>query len=164
MKKYKEIIMYGVIILSVILIRTFIAAPVIVNGSSMQPTLFNKEVLLLTKNKKGLQRFDIIVLEINGEHLVKRVIGLPFDHLKYKNNQLYINNNIVDESYLEATTFDFDIRQMGLEVIPDNHYFVLGDNRGSSRDSRFFGVVNIDNIIGKIKYRIYPLNKIGQIR
>ncbi len=164
MKKLKELLIYSSIILMVILVRTFIITPVIVNGSSMEPTLLNKEILLLSKNNQNIERFDVVVLEINGERLVKRVVGLPGEHLKYINNHLYINHNMLEEQYLEKQTNNFNIDELGFSTIPYNSYFVLGDNRTSSKDSRFFGMININQIIGKVKYRIFPINRLGKIK
>lgn len=164
MKKLKETLIYSSIILMVILVRTFIITPVIVNGSSMEPTLLNKEILLLSKNNQNIERFDVVVLEINGERLVKRVVGLPGEHLKYINNHLYINHNMLEEQYLEKQTNNFNIDELGFSTIPYNAYFVLGDNRTSSKDSRFFGMININQIIGKVKYRIFPINRLGKIK
>ncbi len=164
MKKLKETLIYSSIILMVILVRTFIITPVIVNGSSMEPTLLNKEILLLSKNNQNIERFDVVVLEINGERLVKRVVGLPGEHLKYVNNHLYINHNMLEEQYLEKQTNNFNIDELGFSTIPYNSYFVLGDNRTSSKDSRFFGMININQIIGKVKYRIFPINRLGKIK
>lgn len=164
MKKLKETLIYSSIILMVILVRTFIITPVIVNGSSMEPTLLNKEILLLSKNNQNIERFDVVVLEINGERLVKRVVGLPGEHLKYINNHLYINHNMLEEQYLEKQTNNFNIDELGFSTIPYNSYFVLGDNRTSSKDSRFFGMININQIIGKVKYRIFPINRLGKIK
>lgn len=164
MKIIKEISTYLIIVLIVVLIRTFIITPVRVNGNSMKPTLFDREILLLTKNNRNIKRFDIIVLKFEGERLVKRVVGLPGEHLKYVNNQLYINDNLIEDSYSNAITISFDIKELGYEVIPDNHYFVLGDNRSESKDSRFFGMVDIDDIVGKTKFRLYPFKRIGMVK
>lgn len=164
MKIIKEISTYLIIVLIVVLIRTFIITPVRVNGNSMKTTLFDREILLLTKGNRNIKRFDIIVLKFDGERLVKRVVGLPGEHLKYVNNQLYINDNLIEDSYSNAITISFDIKELGYEVIPDNHYFVLGDNRSESKDSRFFGMVDIDDIVGKTKFRLYPFKRIGMVK
>ena len=164
MKIIKEISTYLIIVLIVVLIRTFIITPVRVNGNSMKPTLFDREILLLTKNNRNIKRFDIIVLKFEGERLVKRVVGLPGEHLKYVNNQLYVNDNLIEDSFSNSITISFDIKELGYEVIPDNHYFVLGDNRSESKDSRFFGMVDIDDIVGKTKFRLYPFKRIGMVK
>lgn len=164
MKIIKEISTYLIIVLIVVLIRTFIITPVRVNGNSMKPTLFDREILLLTKNNRNIKRFDVIVLTFEGERLVKRVVGLPGEHLKYVNNQLYVNDNLIEDSFSNSITSSFDIKELGYEVIPDNHYFVLGDNRSESKDSRFFGMVDIDDIVGKTKFRLYPFKRIGMVK
>ena len=164
MKIIKEISTYLIIVLIVVLIRTFIITPVRVNGNSMKTTLFDREILLLTKNNRNIKRFDIIVLKFDGERLVKRVVGLPGEHLKYVNNQLYVNDNLIEDSFSNSITISFDIKELGYEVIPDNHYFVLGDNRSESKDSRFFGMVDIDDIVGKTKFRLYPFKRIGMVK
>lgn len=164
MKIIKEISTYLIIVLIVVLIRTFIITPVRVNGNSMKTTLFDREILLLTKNNRNIKRFDIIVLKFEGERLVKRVVGLPGEHLKYVNNQLYVNDNLIEDSFSNSITISFDIKELGYEVIPDNHYFVLGDNRSESKDSRFFGMVDIDDIVGKTKFRLYPFKRIGMVK
>lgn len=164
MKIIKEISTYLIIVLIVVLIRTFIITPVRVNGNSMKTTLFDREILLLTKNNRNIKRFDIIVLKFEGERLVKRVVGLPGEHLKYVNNQLYVNDNLIEDSFSNSITSSFDIKELGYEVIPDNHYFVLGDNRSESKDSRFFGMVDIDDIVGKTKFRLYPFKRIGMVK
>ncbi len=164
MKIIKEISTYLIIVLIVVLIRTFIITPVRVNGNSMKTTLFDREILLLTKSNRNIKRFDIIVLKFDGERLVKRVVGLPGEHLKYVNNQLYVNDNLIEDSFSNSITISFDIKELGYEVIPDNHYFVLGDNRSESKDSRFFGMVDIDDIVGKTKFRLYPFKRIGMVK
>jgi len=164
MKMIKEIAIYIIIIISVVLFRTFIATPVKVNGTSMMPTLYDKEILILTKNTNNIKRFDIIVLKYGDERLVKRVIGLPGEYIKYVNNQLYVNNELIEEPFSTTPMHNFDIKSVGYAVVPPNHYFVLGDNRTASKDSRFFGPISINDIIGKTHFRLYPLNKIGFIK
>ena len=92
MKWFREVAIYGVLIIAVILLRMFVITPVCVDGNSMLPTLKNGEILLLKKYDKSIERFDIVVLNYNGQKLVKRVIGLPGETILYKDNKLYINN------------------------------------------------------------------------
>ena len=158
----KEVIPYILIVLVVLLIRKYIVTPVRVNGSSMDPTLINKEVLMLEKFNRKYERFDIVVLLNQKDRLVKRVIGLPGEHIKYKDNKLYINNKVVEEVNSHET-YEFYLEDLGYDIIPDGYYFVLGDNRENSVDSRIIGLVNEKQMLGTVRLRIFPFNKIGFI-
>ena len=92
--------------------------------------------------------------------MVKRVIGLPGEHIEYKDNKLYVNGSLVLENNISVETKDFKLEDIGYETIPKDMYFVLGDNRTNSSDSREFGLVKKDEIIGKIVMRLYPFSKI----
>lgn len=165
MKIVKEIIPYIIIIIVVIGIRTFIATPVVVKGKSMYPNLDPKQVLILEKIDKRYHRFDVVVLNANEEKLIKRIIGLPGEHVKYQDNVLYINGKKVEETFRRNTvTTDFDIKDLGYEVLPNNTYLVMGDNRNNSLDSRTFGPVKKQDIIGKTIFSIFPFNRIGTIK
>ena len=165
MKKYiKELVPYVVIIVFVVFLRVFIVTPVRVDGLSMYPTLEDNEILLLKKYDKSYKRFDIVVLDYKGEKLVKRVIGLPGENLKFVNNELYINDKVVKESFLkDVETEDFDIAEYS-DVIPEGYYFVMGDNRGDSTDSRIFGFVKKDNINGSVSFAMFPFDKFGKVK
>ena len=147
----KELIPYIIIIIVVCLIRTYIITPVRVDGTSMNPTLENDEILLLNKYDHSYKRFDIIVFKTSGSKLVKRIIGLPGDTVEYKNNKLYINGNYVEENFSHKTTNDFKE-----EKVKEGYYFVLGDNRTNSLDSRFIGQIPKENITGVVKISLYP--------
>ena len=163
MKLVKDFIPYVVIIVIVSLIRTFIITPVRVNGDSMLNTLHDGEVLLLEKYDKNYERFDIVVAEYNNEKIVKRVIGLPGDTVEYKSNILYINGERVNEPFIDEDTEDFSLKKLGYDKIPDNYYFIIGDNRDNSLDSRYIGLFNKKDIEGKVVFRIFPLNRFGKI-
>ena len=168
MRIIKELIPYVVIILVVVLIRTFIATPVIVSGSSMDPTLKNGQVLILNKLAKKYMRDDIVVIDakINGkkERIVKRVIGLPGETLEYKDGFLYINGKRTHDDFVDKTR-DFTLERVtGKKKIPENYYFVMGDNRTGSSDSRMFGCIPYEKIEGKVVFRFWPLNKMGVIK
>lgn len=160
----KEILSYLIIILIVILIRSFIITPVRVNGTSMDTTLKDGEIMILNKIKykfKSIERFDIVVVNYNGEKLIKRVIGLPGETLKYVDSTLYINDEEVDEYFKNQETLDFDIKDLDYDVIPDNCYMVLGDNRRDSLDSRYLGCIDKKDIIGSANLVLYPFNRFG---
>ena len=162
--KKTDLATYIVIIIFVILIRTFIVTPVRVNGTSMDTTLHNKEIMLLNKldyrfNK--IKRFDIVVLNYNNDKLIKRVIGLPGETLEYKNSVLYINGKAVEEYFKNQETKDFNITDLGYKTIPKDCYFVMGDNRKDSLDSRMLGCIDKKDILGSANLVIYPFKDLG---
>lgn len=163
MKLIKEISIYVMIIVVVVLIRTFIITPAIVQGESMVPTLKNGQVLILKKYDKKIERFDIVVIDYQDIRLVKRVIGFPGEHVKYFDNKLYINDKKYDEEFYNGETSDFDLETIGYNIIPDNYYFVMGDNRDNSQDSRIIGLIHIDDIIGSTNFSLFPFNRFGLI-
>jgi signal peptidase I len=158
-----ELIPYVIVVLLVILIRTFIVTPVRVNGSSMLPTLIDGEFLLLEKFNNKYNRFDIIVLDHKGEKLVKRIIGLPGEFVEYKNNKLYINNEEVKEEISSLETYDFSIEELGYTQIPKDYYFVMGDNRQNSTDSRYIGLIHKEDIVGEVNIIVFPFTRFGYI-
>lgn len=163
-EKKKEMISYIIIILAVILIRLFLITPIRVQGSSMDTTLKQGEILLLEKVDKNYKRFDIVVIKENNERIIKRIIGMPGESIKVVDGIIYINGNQLEDPYASSLTGDFSLSNFNLETIPENTYFVLGDNRIVSKDSRLLGPINKKNIQGKAIYRIYPFNKIGGIK
>ena len=154
MKFIKELVPYVVITLIVLFIRMYIVSPVRVDGNSMYPTLNNREFLLLTKFDHSYDRFDIVVLKHNKQKLVKRIIGLPGETVEYKDGKLYINGKIMKESFNVFETKDFNITELGYDVIPEGYYFVVGDNRNASLDSRRIGLINKKDIEGTINISI----------
>ncbi len=155
-----EMVPYIIIIIVVLLIKKYIVTPVRVNGPSMNDTLHNNDIMILNEigyKISGIKRFDIVVLKYNGEYLIKRVIGLPGDKVKYQDNQLYINGKKVAEDFNHATTSDV------LEIeVPEGEYFVLGDNRVNSTDSRKIGTIPLKNIKGTTSLTIYPFSRFGR--
>lgn len=161
MKKIlKEWVSYFLIILAILLIRLFIITPVRVDGPSMNPTLENKQILLLSKYSKHYERFDIVVFNYAKQKLVKRIIGLPGEKIEFKNNKLYINNKEIEEDFGHMETEDFSLSDIGYETIPDRMYFLVGDNRTNSLDSRYIGLVSDSDIEGVVHFSIWPLKKI----
>lgn len=160
MKVIKEVIPYIVIVVAVVLIRTFIITPVRVDGDSMKNTLKNGDILLLYK-LSSIDRFDIIVLdeEKDNEKIIKRVIGLPGETVAIKKGKIYINDKVIDDEYAYGETSDFD-----KVTLADDQYFILGDNRLISKDSRYFGPIKDNEIKGKIVFRLFPFTKIGTVQ
>ncbi|MFD2445378.1 signal peptidase I [Bacillus sp. CGMCC 1.16607] len=147
--------------------RQFIFTPVTVLGQSMEPTFEENNKVVVSKISK-IEHFDMIVFHspfTDDEYLIKRVIGLPGDSLEVKNDVLYINGKKYSEPYLQSNkeailpeeklTEDFKAK------VPKNSLFVMGDNRLKSGDSRRFGFISKDSIIGEVKMRIFPLEEIG---
>lgn len=151
-----------IIIVIVITIRTFIATPIRVNGTSMDTTLHNGETMILNKlgmKTKGIKRWDIVVLKTENSHLIKRVVGMPGETIKYENKVLYINNKEVKDKYSKSRTEDFEEI-----VIGKDEYFVMGDNRYLSQDSRAIGPVNKSDLIGKTNIILFPFDRFGYVK
>lgn len=158
-EKIKEISPYVLIVVVIVVIRIFIATPVKVDGDSMYNTLNDNDIVLLSK-LSSIDRFDIIVLKENDNNatIIKRVIGMPGDKVKMRNNKIYINNKIIEDEYAYGETSDYDEITLG-----DDEYFVLGDNRLISKDSRYFGAIKKSDIKGKAVFRLFPFTRFGSI-
>ncbi len=167
-KFLKDIFPYVLIIILVVLIRTFIVTPAQVDGSSMKPTLSDNNLVILNKldyRLNDIKRFDVVVVDIKTEKIIKRVIGLPGDTVSYKNKTLYINGKKVEENFTHTNdTRDFKLGDIGYQKIPGDKYFVVGDNRNNSMDSRMIGLVDKDQILGSVSFRFFPFNKIGKVK
>jgi signal peptidase I len=165
----------------IFVLRSFIFTPIVVDGHSMMPTYEDGDRVIVNKIGKkitDLKRFDIIVFVApNGELFIKRIIGLPGDHIAYEDDVLYINGEKVDEPYLNAYksqltdqgdfTYDFTLEEVtGFEKIPKDYFFVLGDNRRNSSDSRnqSVGLVSMDQIVGEANIRVFPWGRIGLVK
>ena len=173
MKKIvKEWLPYIIIIIVVVFIRSYIITPVIVRGDSMYDTLKDGEVLFLSKINyyvSDIERFDIAVIkDLDGDLIIKRVIGLPGDYVEYKDDILYINGKEQEKRFTDDVTDDFTLEEI-CEIhdvecngtIPDGMYLVLGDNRDVSADSRVKGLIKREQILGQAVFRIWPFNRIG---
>ena len=112
---------------------------------------------MLYLNKINLERFDIVVIETGDNYLIKRIIGLPGETIQYKEGKLYINGKkINDPYYKDENTDDFE-----KVTIPENYYYVMGDNRSVSIDSRLIGVVSREDILGTTNLILFPFSDIG---
>lgn len=159
-KWFIEWLPYVVAVFVVVIVKLFIVTPIRVNGDSMKETLLDKDIMILNEISykfSGIKRFDIVVLKRNNEYLIKRVIGLPGEKVMYKDNQLYINGKKMEENFFHEKTSD--VKEI---IVPDGEYYVLGDNRTDSTDSRVFGPVKIENIKGTTNFTIYPFSRFGR--
>nr|WP_255731166.1 signal peptidase I [Solibacillus sp. MA9] len=160
-------------------IRYFLFTPIVVDGDSMMPTLENGDRMIVNKFSYKIgepERFDIVVFHApEQKDYIKRVIGLPGDYVEYKDDQLYINGEAIDEPYLDAykaqisegnLTGDFSLNDIdpSLDVIPEGYVFVMGDNRRFSKDSRHIGIVEQKEIIGNTSIIFWPLNEIEIVK
>ncbi len=150
----------------VLVINVFLAQATRVEGQSMEPNLHDDQRLIIEKvtyRFRPPERGDIVVLrppQESSEPLIKRVVGLPGETLEIHDGQVYIDGKMVDEPYLNQPTWS----TLEPILIPEEHVFVMGDNRQASNDSRAFGVVALDDIIGRAWVRYWPPAEIGPIK
>ena len=175
---FKTIAITAVIFIA---IRAFLFSPINVEGASMMPNYEDGDRVIINKLQKmlnSIEHFDVIVFKANeSDNYIKRVIGLPGDHIAYQNDTLYINGETYDEPYLEQyklqlkdsgkLTYNFTLEEItNLTEIPEGYYFVLGDNRRVSNDSRnpSVGLISEDQVLGKVSIRYYPLDHFGLVK
>jgi signal peptidase I len=164
----REIIETIVLAAIIWLAVNFATARYVVDGTSMEPTLHTGQFLIVNRLIYRLgfpQRGDIIVFHYPGDptdDYVKRIIGLPGDHLLIEGGKLYINDVLLDEPYLPENMRTFP-RSRYSNVVPEDSYFVLGDNRLGSSDSRNWGMLERELIIGKASFSYWPPQEWGAI-
>ncbi len=167
--------LFVIALIFALIVRKFIFSPIIVDGPSMQPTLHDRDQMIVNKfiyHIKQPDRFDIVIFHATDQKdFIKRVIGLPGEHVMVKDNQLYINHQVVEQTFLDPhsdnevvypiVTNDFMLEMLpgGYQVIPEGYILVLGDNRTNSTDSRSFGLVQIDQIVGKTNVVYWPFER-----
>ncbi len=168
---FKDTFKYIILIIVILVMAIYVVGLQQVVGPSMSPTLKSNDILILDKISykfKDIKRGDIVSLYYaDTKYLIKRIIGLPGEYIEFKNNILYIDGNIVEENYLnDVITYDFSITNLGYDKIPEDYYLVLGDNREDSLDSRDpkVGLIKKSDIIGKVRLRVWPLNKIKIVK
>ena len=170
--EWTKAIVLGLIVVTVI--RSFFLTNYAVSGKSMMPTLNDQDKVIVSKISYSVgqvDRLDILVFHGDeNEDYVKRVIGLPGDLITYENDQLFVNEKLVDEPYLnsysayinpdENLTEDFKLEELtGSFSVPADSYFVLGDNRRQSFDSRYFKFIHSDQVIGQVVARYWPIQQ-----
>lgn len=145
--KERILIRVIIIVLIVFVVNNYMIESYRVVGSSMEPTYKDGDLLIISKIKsKSYGRNDVVILYKNDRAYIKRIVGLPNERLSYINNSLLINGNLENGMYKDSIE-DFET------IIKPDSYFVLGDNRNFSSDSRDFGEVKKEEIIGKVVFR-----------
>jgi len=157
-------------------IQTFVAQPFKVEGASMETTVMPDQYVLidkLTTRWTAYARGDIVVLDpplqfvgSNGEPFIKRVIGLPGDHVELRDGKVYVNGTVLDEPYVFS---DGGVRQAtdptpggpSEWLVPAGELLVMGDHRRESADSRSFGPIEISHVIGRAWLRYWPIDTFG---
>lgn len=154
----KELIPYVIILVVVILIRTYLVTPILVHGESMSPTLKGNELMILNRRGK-IDRFDIVVVDIEKEDIIKRVIAMPGETISCENGIIYVNGRKQEESYSKGKTPDFE-----KVTLKDDEYFCLGDNRENSLDSQELGPFKAKKVKGTTNLVIFPFSRIGKVK
>lgn len=173
LKNLLELVLVAVV---TYVVFTFVVKPVTINGTSMMNTVSDKDKALMDViglSQNGVERFDVVIVncESLNETLIKRVIGLPGETIEYRNDKLYVDGQYVKESFLDETyveeskkiynsllfTHDFSI------TLGQDEYFLVGDNRLNSKDSRVLGPFHLEDFLGKNGFVIYPFEHFGWI-
>ncbi|MFD1038006.1 signal peptidase I [Virgibacillus byunsanensis] len=157
------------------IVRMFLFAPIVVDGPSMLPTLHDRDQMIVNKFSYRIsepKRFDIVVFHASAQKdFIKRVIGLPGEHIAVEDNALYVDGNEVEQSFFneqnkninsnQTLTSDFYLEYLpgGYKEIPEGQVLVLGDNRSNSTDSRILGLISMDQIVGKTNLVYWPLDR-----
>lgn len=149
---------------AVFVVRTFVAQPFLVSGASMEPNFYNGDYLLVDEiayRLRSPERGEVVVFKYPGDHrsyYIKRIIGLPGERVQVENDHVTVysgsDGKVLHESYLPSpnTTGDVDL------TLKDGQYFVMGDNRNFSYDSRAWGPVSTSELIGLVRLRLWPVN------
>ncbi len=159
----KTLVSLVLVVVITLAVKIYVFTPVVVDGESMYPTLQDQDIMILNKvayRLNDVNRFDIVVLLEDEEYLVKRIIGLPGETIEYSNNELIVNGKVVEENFLNEDTETYDF---GSITLGENEYFVCGDNRTYSRDSRLFGPITEDQIIGHTSQIVFPFDRFQNV-
>jgi len=155
-----------------VVVYLFVMQPHQVKGNSMYPTYHDKEYILTDKLSykfRSPERGEVIILKSPKNpdiDFIKRIIALPGEQIMIKDQSVYLNGKVFKEDYINVETpvFPGGFMQNGLQVtVPENSLFVMGDNRPGSSDSREFGFIPFENVIGRVFFRYFPVERSGLI-
>lgn len=176
-KKKKNIVMATAYIVTIFLaafiLNSFFYSPVAVVGISMNPALEDKDLVIVDKivyKFREPERYEMVIFPYrynNSLSFIKRIVGLPGEKVEIRDNRIYIDDQLLDEYYgIYDETVEAVFSQYGPVILEEDQYFVMGDNRNHSDDSRSedVGILNKDDITGRICLRIWPFNSIGSLR
>ena len=139
-------------------------APTVTYRTEEDTDISNPIAIYEDEERNIFESFSYNVLEIGKISYIKRVIGLPGDHVQIKNGKVYINEEELEEDYLQSGIITDDEEGMFSDIIvPENTVFAMGDNRNSSVDCRAFGCIPLERIEGKVLIRFWPLNEFGKV-
>jgi signal peptidase I len=171
-RKYLKYILINIFIAAVIvtILMKFVFSAIKINGKSMSPTLEDGDRVIISKIniRNSIRRFDIVVMHNPRQKkkpLVKRVIALPGESIELKNGRVYINRKLLQQHFIKSPGALLTDPLKGEPLIlKSGQFFVMGDNRNFSKDSRVFGAVPVQLIYGKATFRYWPLSKFGSIK
>lgn len=172
----KSFIELAVVAVVTYLVFTYVVMPIRIQGTSMASTLAHEDMALVDAiglKQNGVERFDVVIVDCKAlnETIIKRVIGLPGETIEYKKDKLYVDGKYVKEDFLDQE-FKEASKQMYNSMyftqdykitLGQNEYFVVGDNRLNSKDSRVLGPFGIEDFLGKNGFVIYPFDNFGWI-
>lgn len=153
-------------LLITLVVNAFVAQAMVVDGPSMQPNLYYHQRVIVEKVtyrlERGPQRGDVVTINLPGEKedLIKRVVALAGETVEVRGGQVWVNGQLLEEPWLTRPGGP----DYGPTVVPAQHVFVLGDNRGNSRDSRYFGPLPVKRIVARAVLVYWPLDKIKRLR
>mgnify|MGYP001574006202 CR=1 FL=1 len=153
-----------------IILHTFVGTLVIIEGSSMEPNLHSGQSVFVSKIGYFMgepQRGDVVVMKFPGDPFhkkyIKRIIGLPGEHITMRDGSVFINDERLSEAYLPAGTTTTSIKHQEFQIGSDE-YVALGDNRALSNDSRIWGILPRQFIIGRAAFSLWPASTLGAIK
>jgi signal peptidase I len=154
----------GVLVLAFLVVHGLLLEVFVVSGASMEPTLHEHDRLLVWKATRTFARGELVVFTHPMEDervLVKRVIGLPGERIEVRNGKVYADGRELGEPWIERDRDRAPFLQSAPETVPAGSYFVMGDNRAHSKDSRAFGPLEGSRIIGRALFVIWPPRRVN---